>query len=74
MIDTARLHMSASGRIDLAAETLALRLRPTPRAAHPATAVPVRLTGGFSDLKVEPDTVTAGQTAVPDLCANAHAP
>jgi uncharacterized protein involved in outer membrane biogenesis len=63
VLDSNRLMMTATGSVNLAAETLAVQLRPTVRAGGPSIVVPVRLSGSFRDPAVALDPSGLSQAA-----------
>ncbi|MBS0558461.1 MAG: AsmA family protein [Proteobacteria bacterium] len=55
LLDTAPLRLSGSGTVDLAQETLALRLQPLVRVGASGISVPVDVRGGFRSLRATVD-------------------
>ncbi len=62
-LDTTRLELEGSGTVDLAAETLALRLRPLARLGSVGVLAPVQLAGPMARPAVQLDAPEAGGRA-----------
>ncbi len=64
LLDTSLFYLEGSGSINLADETLAMRLRPLARLGGTGVIVPLRLSGGLRAPKVEVDAAgAAGEAA-----------
>jgi AsmA protein len=75
-LDTSRLDLTGSGTLNLAAETMALRLRPTVRVGGTGILAPVKIEGSFAHPAAALDSqgvegragIVIGGAAPPDTC------